>query len=409
MIVREQYMSRIRDFMNKPLIKVITGMRRSGKSALLMLTREELLHTGVQNENIIYMNFESLQHADLKDYMSLYKKIANKAEQVKGRLYILLDEIQEVNEWEKAINSFRVDFDCDIYITGSNARLLASELATLIAGRYVEIRIYPLSFAEYLEFTKMNPAEASLGETEQFANYLRYGGLPGIHQMIWDNEVINQYLSDIYSSVLLKDVISRNNIRDTALLEGIVKFLMDNVGNTFSAKTISDFLKNQGRKLSTETVYNYLKALENAFLIHKVQRYDIKCKRLLETQEKYYLSDLGLRHANLGYRDNDIGGILENVVFMELLRRGYKVNIGKQGAAEVDFIAEKMNDKLYVQVCYILKEKDTEHEFRPLEEINDNFEKDVLSTDKLIHFNRNGIKQKNVIDYLLENKAPNGR
>lgn len=253
-----------------------------------------------------------------------------------------------MTDWEKAVNSFRVDFDCDIYITGSNARLLAGELATLLAGRYIEIRIYPLSFTEYLKFAKTNEKEANLSLQEHFANYLKFGGLPGIHQMKWEEDLLTQYLSDIYNSVLLKDVIERNKIRDTALLESIVRYLMDNIGNTFSARTISSFLKSQGRRLSTETVYNYLKALENAFLIHKVPRFDIKGKRLLETQEKYYLSDLGLRHAVIGYRDNDIAGVLENVVYLELLRQGYSVSIGKQGVAEVDFVAQKKNKTAYI-------------------------------------------------------------
>ena len=222
--------------------------------------------------------------------------------------------------------------------------------------------------------------------------------------MKWEEAPLMQYLTDIYNSVLLKDVIQRYKIRDTALLESIAIYLMDNIGNTFSAKTISDFLKNQGRRLSTETVYHYLHALEDAFLIHKVPRYDIKGKRLLETQEKYYLSDLGLRHAIIGYRDNDIAGILENVVYLELLRRGYSVKIGKQGAAEVDFVADKGSDRLYVQVCYVLTPENTEREFAPLEAISDNYEKIVVSTDRLISFNRGGIKQKNILDFLLEKR-----
>lgn len=313
----------------------------------------------------------------------------------------MLDEIQEVNGWEQVINSLRVDFDCDIYVTGSNAKLLSGELATLLAGRYVEIRVYPLDFQEYLDFAATNAEEAQLPRQEQFANFLRFGGLPGIHQMKWDEERIMQYLHDIYNSVLLKDVIARNKIRDTALLESIVLYLMDNIGNTFSAKTISDFLKSQGRKLSTETVYNYLKALESAFLIHKVVRFDIKGRRILETQEKYYLSDLGLRHAVMGYRDNDIAGVLENTVYLELLRRGWTVNIGKQDVAEVDFVANRTDERLYIQVCYVLTPENTEREFAPLEAISDNYEKLVLSTDNLLRINRGGIRQKNIVDFLL--------
>lgn len=402
MIVRERYMSQIRGFMDKPVVKIITGMRRCGKSALLELTRQELLARGVGKENIIYINFESLRYEALKDYKALYAELSARGEKATGKLYVLLDEIQEVNAWEQVINSLRVDFDCDIYVTGSNAKLLSGELATLLAGRYVEIRVYPLDFQEYLDFAATNEEEAHLSRQEQFANFLRFGGLPGIHQMKWDEERITQYLHDIYNSVLLKDVIARNRIRDTALLECIVLYLMDNIGNTFSAKTISDFLKSQGRKLSTETVYNYLKALESAFLIHKVVRFDIKGKRLLETQEKYYLSDLGLRHAVMGYRDNDIAGVLENTVYLELLRRGWSVNIGKQDVAEVDFVASRTDERLYVQVCYVLTPENTEREFAPLEAISDNYEKLVLSTDTLLRINRGGIRQKNIVDFLLD-------
>ena len=404
MIVREQYMKQIRSLTDKPVVKVITGMRRSGKSALLELTKTELLQRGIGEKNIFYVNFESLRYENLKDYKALYRAVTQAAEASDGRLYILLDEIQEVDEWEMAVNSFRVDFDCDIFVTGSNAKLLAGELATLLAGRYVEIQVYPLSFSEYLDFAKERKIEAELSLRSHFGNYLRFGGLPGIHQLDWDESQITQYLSDVYRSVLLKDVIQRNNIRDTALLESIVAYLMDNIGNTFSAKTISDFLKNQKRRLSTETVYNYLSALESAFLIHKVPRFDIKGKRLLETQEKYYLSDLGLRHAIIGYRDNDIAVVLENVIFLELLRRGYTVNIGKQGVAEVDFVASHLDDRLYLQICYVLTEENTQREFSPLEAISDNYEKMVLSTDSLMQFNRNGVRQKNIIEYLLDEK-----
>ena len=402
MVVREKYMQQIRDFIDKPVIKVITGIRRCGKSALLELTRAELLQRGVAESNIFSINFESLRHEHLKNYRLLYNTISDAVGACAGRIYILLDEIQEVSEWERAVNSFRVDFDCDIYITGSNAKLLSGELATLLAGRYIEIQVQPLSFAEYLDFASANPAESGLPVKRHFANYLRFGGLPGIHQMKWDETNIMQYLTDVYRSILLKDVIQRNQIRDTALLESIILYLMDNIGNTFSAKTISDFLKNQGRRLSVETVYTYIKALENAFFIHKVTRFDIKGKRTLETQEKYYLSDLGLRHAVIGYRDNDIGGVLENVVFLELLRRGYQVNIGKQGVAEVDFVANQRDKRLYVQVCYILTEENTNREFNPLLDIADHNEKIVLSTDSLLPISKNGIRQKNIVEYLLE-------
>ena len=402
MIARERYMRQIRDFMDKPVVKIITGMRRSGKSGLLELTQQELVARGVNGRNIIFINFESLRYEMLRDYKALYAEITARAVQAEGRLYILLDEIQEVDAWERVVNSLRVDFDCDIYVTGSNARLLSGELATLLAGRYVEIRVYPLDFKEYLDFAAGNEVEAKLTRQEQFSHFVHFGGLPGIHQMKWEESRIMQYLYDIYYSVLLKDVIARSKIRDTELLERIVLYLMDNIGNLFSAKAISDFLKNQGRKLSTETIYNYLKALENAFLIHKAARFDIKGKRILETQEKYYLADIGLRHAVMGYRDNDIAGVLENVVFMELLRRGFSVKIGKQNGAEVDFVADRTDERVYIQVCYMLTPENADREFAPLEAIADNYEKLVLSADTLLPVNRGGIRQRNIIDFLLE-------
>jgi len=403
MIKRNLYLEEIKKYINKPIIKVITGMRRSGKSMILKLIQEELENTGIVKENIIYMNFESLIFMDIKDFEALYKHIIEKTSDKKGKIYILLDEIQEVKGWEKAINSFLVDLNVDIYITGSNANLLSSELATYIAGRYVEIKIYPLSFQEYIDFVSENNKENPLSLDEYFSQYMNFGGLPGIHIFNYNKEEIYQYLVDVYNSILLRDVIARNNIRDIELLERVVLYIMDNIGNTFSAKSISDFLKNQGRKLSVETIYNYLKALENAFIISKVQRYDIKGKNILETQEKYYLSDLGFRHAKLGYQSNDISGYLENIVFLELLRRKYKVNIGKQGNKEIDFVANLRGENLYLQVTYLLASEETiEREFSPLKSIKDNYSKLVLSMDNLPESNVEGIKRKKIIDFLLE-------
>ena len=403
MIKRNLYLEEIKKYINKPIIKVITGMRRSGKSMILKLIQEELENTGIVKENIIYINFESLIFMDIKDFEALYKHIIEKTSDKKEKIYILLDEIQEVKGWEKAINSFLVDLDVDIYITGSNANLLSSELATYIAGRYVEIKIYPLSFQEYIDFVSENNKENPLSLDEYFSQYMNFGGLPGIHIFNYNKEEIYQYLVDVYNSILFRDVIARNNIRDIELLERVVLYIMDNIGNTFSAKSISDFLKNQGRKLSVETIYNYLKALENAFIISKVQRYDIKGKNILETQEKYYLSDLGFRHAKLGYQSNDISGYLENIVFLELLRRKYKVNIGKQNNKEIDFVANLRGENLYLQVTYLLASEETiEREFSPLKSIKDNYSKLVLSMDNLPESNVEGIKRKKIIDFLLE-------
>ena len=402
MIQRENYMKQIRDFIDRPVIKVLTGMRRSGKSVLLEMIKNELLSRGVAPENIVSINLESLRYEHLKEYHTLYNEIGKRVSQVQGRLYLLLDEIQETKEWERVVNSFRVDFDCDIYLTGSNAKLFSGELATLLSGRYVEIKVYPLGFREYLSFAEKNPEETGHSPRENFASYLRFGGLPGIHQMKWEADRLLIYLQDIYNSILLKDIVARYRVRDTALLEKIVVYLMDNIGNTFSAKTVSDFLKNQGRKLSTETVYNYLAALESACLVHRVSRYDIKGKKLLETQEKYYLSDLGLRHAVMGYREQDIAGMLENVVFLELLRRNYTVYIGKQQETEVDFVAERDGERLYIQVCYLLTEENMKREFTPLAKIQDNFGKIVLSMNERTGLGYEGIKHKNIVEFLLE-------
>ena len=403
MIKRELYLKQIRNFIDKPIIKVITGMRRSGKSMILKLISEELLEKGVSPQNIIYINFESLMFDDLTEFKALYRYIIEKSQNLKGKIYILLDEIQEVQHWEKAINSFMVDLDCDIYITGSNANLLSSELATYIAGRYIEIKIYPLSFAEYIDFAKKQNPQKILTKEEYFEEYLQFGGLPGIHNFNYDKNNIYQYLADIYNSILLKDVIAKNNIRDVDLLERIVLYAFDNIGNTFSAKNVSDFLKSQGRKLSRETVYNYLKALENAYILSRVQRYDIKGKSILETMEKFYLMDLGFRHTKLGYRSNDIAGYLENIIYLELLRRKYTLNIGKLQTKEIDFIGSFQEKKLYVQVTYLLSSPETiEREFSPLKNIEDNYPKYVLSMDNLKEDNIEGIIRKKIIDFLLE-------
>ena len=403
MIKRELYLKKIRNFIDKPVIKVITGMRRSGKSMILKLISQELLEKGISSQNIIYINFESLMFSDLTEFRALYNHVIEKSQTLIGKVYILLDEIQEVEHWEKAVNSFMVDLDCDIYITGSNANLLSSELATYIAGRYVEIKVYPLSFREYIDFAKIQNPQNILSNEEYFEQYLQFGGLPGIHNFSYDKSNIYQYLSDIYSSILLKDVVAKNNIRDVELLERIILYIFDNIGNTFSAKNVSDFLKSQGRKLSRETVYNYLRALESAYIISSVQRYDVKGKALLETMEKFYLTDLGFRHAKLGYRPNDIAGYLENIIYLELIRRKYTVNIGKLGTKEIDFIGTLENEKLYIQVTYLLASPETvEREFSPLKKIGDNYPKYVLSMDNLGEYNIDGIVRKRIIDFLLE-------
>ena len=404
MLKRQMYLQKLQNWHNTPLIKVLTGMRRSGKSTLLRLWQAELVMQGVPKDNIFFVNLESLYYEHLRDYRAMYDAILSKAQQIQGKLYILLDEVQEIVGWERVVNSCRVDLDCDIIVTGSNAKLLSGELATLLAGRYVELKIYPLSFGEYIDFVTATPSGENVKKNreQQFADYLRFGGLPGIHQLHGNDEYIFQYLSDIFNSILLKDIVARYNIRDTALLESIIRYIMDNIGNTFSAKTVADFLKNQGRRLGTETVYNYIQAMETACLLHKAVRYDIKGKRLLETQEKYYLADLGIRHAIIGYKSQDIADLLENTVYLELKRRGYTVYIGKQQNLEVDFVAEKQGERLYIQVCYWLTEDNIVREFKPLEQIDDNYEKFVLSMNSYTNGDNNGIRQRNIIDFLLQ-------
>jgi predicted AAA+ superfamily ATPase len=406
LIQRTYYLEKARVFIDKPVIKVITGMRRCGKSVILTLLKEELLSRNIRQEQIIYLNFESRSLDSLTDGLALYRYVTSaippKGRGKRSRLYIMLDEIQRVKDWERTVASFRVDLDCDIYITGSNANLLDGELHTLLAGRFVEIPVYPLSFREHLEFTRVFKEDKDKDRTAQFMDYLQFGGLPGIHEMNIDTEAVFPYLYDVFNSVMLKDVIVRRRIRDVELLERVVRFIMDNMGNIFSAKTVSDFLKNQGRRLSTETVYNYLDALEEAYLIRKVNRYDIKGKRQLETQEKFFLEDHGIKHAVLGYRENDIPGLLENVVFMELKRRAYTVHIGRLDKKEVDFIATRREEKLYIQVCYLLANRETaDREFGPLLEIRDQYPKLVLSLDPVWQYNREGVLRMNVIDFLL--------
>jgi predicted AAA+ superfamily ATPase len=396
-------MEKIDAFIDKPVIKVITGMRRCGKSVILTLFREQLLERGIAAEHILYLNFESQNLAFLAETQALYRYVLDYAAKMPpGRLYIMLDEVQRIPEWERAAASFRVDLDCDIYITGSNANLLSGELHTLLAGRFVEIPIFPLSFAEHLEFTASMGESAGKTREQQFIDFLQWGGLPGIHEMNIDSGSIYPYLTDIYNSVILKDVISRHRVRDVELLERIVRFLMDNIGNIFSAKSISNFLKSQNRKLGAETVYNYLRLLEEAFLIRKVSRYDIKGKRFLETLEKYYLEDHGIKHAALGYREQDIPGLLENVVYLELKRRGFQVHIGQLDQKEVDFIATRREEKLYIQVCYLLADPATaEREFGPLQEIRDHYPKLVLSMDPIWNYAREGIQRRSLVEWLL--------
>lgn len=403
MILRETYLNLLSDYIDKPFVKVITGLRRSGKSVLLMMLRDKLLQNGVDENNIIHLNFESFELADLDDAKKLYQYIKAKMTNSQ-RYYILLDEIQEVDSWEKVVNSLRVDYDADIYITGSNSKLLSSELATYLAGRYIEIPVYTLSFAEYLLFRQEYAREKPGTIYEEFRLYLRRGGFPSLHAGMYSDEMVYKAIYDIYSSAILRDTVQRNRIRDVELLERVVKYVFDNVGNIFSAKNVADYFKSQNRKIDLNTVYNYLSALEGAFITYQIPRYDIKGKEILKTNEKYFVGDQSLLYAVMGFKDRLISGVLENVVMLELKRRGYRVFVGKSGEKEIDFVAEKADGKIYVQVCYQMAEKSTiDREFVPLLEIKDHYPKYVVSMDESWQDNMEGIRHKHIADFLLMN------
>ncbi len=399
MISRTAYITQLLKLVDKPFIKVITGIRRSGKSTLLKLLSAELLKRKVKAENIIYISFESIENADIDTARKLYGVVKKRMNNSR-KYYVLLDEIQEVDGWEKAINAMFADLNVDIYITGSNSKLLSSELSTYIAGRYVEMQVLPLSFAEYLLFK--NVPQTMPNCYAEFETFVRTGGFPAIHLADYDEDTAYKIIFDIYSSIILRDTVQRYNIRNLELLERIVRFVFDNIGNKFSAKSIADYFRSQQRKVDIQTVYNYLHALEGSFLIERVQRFDIQGKEILQTLEKYFIADQGLLYALFGYKDRFISGVLENIVFLELKRRGYKVYIGKLEQNEVDFVAERKNEKLYLQVSYNISDRKTqEREFQPLLKIKDNYPKLVITMDKFWKDNMEGIKHVHIADFLL--------
>ena len=402
---RNLYIDRIIPLINTPVIKVITGMRRVGKSCLLKLIIERLRAGNVKTQQIVYINKESLEFDFIRNYQDLHAYVKKRFADVKGLKYLFVDEIQEIEKWEKAITSFFSDADIDIFITGSNAHLLSSEIATLISGRYIEIPVYALGFEEFLLFRGIEKQDIS----REFAIFLRYGGFPAIHHFDLEEEVVYQYISALYDTIILKDVVKRNNVRNIHLLENVSRYLFDNIGNIFSAKKVADYIRSQRMSVGVETVQNYIAYLLSTFAVHKVSRYDIKGKRLLELHEKYYLGDIGMRHAILGFREGDISGLLENLVFLELKRRGYKVFIGRLGNQEIDFIAEKKNRKIYIQVAYLLATPETiEREFSVLLRIDDNYPKYVLSMDTVFGNDVQGIQRINLIDFLLRKQfSPN--
>lgn len=398
MIKRERYMGQIRPFIDTEMVKVLTGFRRSGKSVMLRLILEELRNRGVQDSQFVIFNFESFSNAEYCTASALYNELLHRISKINGKAYLFFDEIQEVEDWEKCINSARVDFNCDIYITGSNARLLSGELATYLAGRYVEIVVYPFSFEEFLVSRGVDPEEKEV--SQEFMNYITLGGMPFLSNLS-DAESGIQYLRDVCNSVVLKDIVSRNSIRDTDQLERIIRYLMANIGHTFSAASISNYFKSEKRIIAPNTILNYIKACTDAYLFAKVSREDLPGKKILAVNEKYYVTDHGIREAVYGNNTRDIDHVLENIVGMEIIRRGYQVYVGKKGDGEIDFIAHKGKNRIYVQVSYLLAFEETrKREFGVYDRIKDNYPKYVVSMDE-VDMSQNGIKHLNIKDFLL--------
>ncbi len=402
MINRPIYIDKIMQYVDTPFIKILTGVRRCGKSTILKMIMKKLVEEyGVSDEQIADYRFDSMEYDDLtakQMYLELKGRI------IKGKkTYFFLDEMQEIDGWEKVVNSIASDYDVDIYVTGSNSRMMSSEISTYLTGRYISFHIYTLSFGEYLTFTSEYRELKSI--REEFADYIKLGGFPATHLKQYTQDEIYTVVKDIYNSTVFSDIVKRNKIRKVDLLERVIKYTFQNVGNTFSAKTISDYLKSEHRKIDNETVYSYLEKLEKAYLIHKCSRYDIKGKSILKTQEKFYLADVSLRYSVLGYNSNDVASSLENIVYLELKRRGYEVNIGKTVNGEVDFIAIRQNNKLYVQVTQeINSEKTEKREYDRLLEIDDNYPKYVLLTNDFTGGNYEGIKTMNIAEFLLSSE-----
>ena len=405
LINRPEYLKHLIQNRDVDLVKIVTGIRRCGKSSLLELYHQYLLEQGVKEDHIVHMNLESLRYRDLSDYLTFYDYVSGQIPR-EGKTYLIFDELQAVEHWEKAVESFRLDYDVDIYITGSNAYLLSTEFSTLLSGRYVEIRILPLSFKEFLTFYSFAPT-ATL--EEKFQRYLQFGGMPILREYQFNEARSNQALEDIYSTVVLRDVLQRNRDADQAMLQKIVLFLCSNIGSVNSPSSIGSVLYNEGdikgKNVAGKTVEKYIAMLRSAYIFFSVGRYDVKGKQLLKTLGKNYIIDMGFRNMLLGYRDADRGQILENIVYLELLRRDYRVCIGKVGEAEVDFVAEKPDDKVYIQVTESMLSQETrERELRPLRMIPDNYEKIVLSMDRDFIKSYDGIKLQYLLDWLLAEK-----
>lgn len=392
-------MDKIMAYTDTPFVKILTGVRRCGKSTILKMIMERLkTERHIPDERIISCRYDSMEYVDLtaKDMYDQLKSHLS----TEGKTYLFLDEVQEIEGWERVVNSLASDFDVDLYVTGSNSRMMSSEIATYLTGRYISFRIFTLSFGEYLMF-KRQYAPVSDAKTE-LANYVRLGGFPATHLQAYSQEEVYTIVRDIYNSTIFSDIVRRSQIRKIDQLERIVKYTFNNVGNTFSAKSIADYLKSEHRSLDNETVYNYLEKLEKAYLLHRCIRYDLQGRELLKTQEKFYLADVALRYSVLGYDADSVAASLENIVYLELCRRGYTVNVGKTDGGEIDFVAERQNERLYVQVTQeIRSEKTAKREYERLLEIRDNYPKYVLTTDAFAGGNYQGIRTMHIADFLL--------
>ena len=399
MINRPLYMDKIMTYVDTPFVKVLTGIRRSGKSTIMKMIMEKLENERhIPKENIISMRFDSMEYEDMTAKQMFEMIKAGLCDQ--GRTYLFLDEVQEISGWEKVVNSFLGEYDVDIYVTGSNSRMMSSEIATYLTGRYVSFQVYPLSFEEYLAFRR--EVTEVKNPHQELADYVHLGGFPATHLRAYSQDEVYTIVRDIYNSTIFSDIVKRNQIRKVDQLERVVKYTFSNVGNTFSAKSISDYLKSEKRSIDNETVYSYLEKLEKAYILHRCSRYDLQGKEILKTQEKFYLADTSLRYSVLGYGPDSVASSLENVVYLELCRRGYKVYIGKTADGEVDFVASRQGEKLYVQVTQeIHSEKTEKREYERLLEIRDNYPKYVLRTDEFASGNYEGIKTMHIADFLL--------
>ena len=421
LIVRPAYVDKIMVYVDTPFVKILSGVRRSGKSTILKMLIDNIRERGIADDRILIYNFDSLQYEGMTA-KSLYDEIKKKLHS--GiKTYLFLDEVQEIKDWEKAVNSFMTDFDVDLYVTGSSSRMLSSEISTYLTGRYISFHIFPLSFAEYMDFIKnynvpLFPADqrqlftsddkalhVRLSQKEHFARYLRLGGFPAVHLKEYTTDEAYTIVKDIYNSTIYTDIVKRSQIRMVDQLERIVRFSFDNIGRTFSAASIAKYLKSERRAIDNETVYSYLSKLESAFILHRCSRFDLQGKEFLKTQEKYYVCDPAMKYSVLGYSPDSIAAMLENVVYLELLRRGYEVAIGQLTSGEIDFVATKRENRIYVQITEKIDRKETEErEYERLLGIKDNYPKYVLRTDEFADGNYKGIKTMHIADFLLSSE-----